>query len=110
MPAGPMTTLAARKATLTQRLAELGARLESIEQELDSHHNPDWEELAVEREGDQVLEATGSAGQVEISQIQAALRRVADGTYGTCARCGEAIAEARLDLLPWTPHCRSCAR
>lgn len=103
------TPLNARKATLERRLIELGARLEAIEEELDSHQNRDWEELATEREGDEVLEATGNAGLTEITQIRAALNRIADGSYGNCVRCGEAIAEARLDLLPWTPLCRRCA-
>ncbi len=101
--------MATRKAALEARLAELGVRLELIEQELDSHHNPDWEELAVERETDEVLEATGMAGQVEIPQIRAALARIADGSYGECARCGAEIPQARLDALPWTPLCRECA-
>lgn len=99
----------ARKAALQKRLGELGARLEAIEEELDSHQNRDWEDLATEREGDEVLEATGNAGLNEITQIRAALRRIDDGSYGLCARCGDPIAEARLDLLPWTPHCRTCA-
>ena len=102
--------ISVRKAALRQRLVELGARLEAIEEELDSHHNPDWEDLATEREGDEVLEATGQAGLAEISQIRAALRRIEDGSYGLCVRCGEPIAEARLDALPWTPICRSCAQ
>ncbi|WP_149586976.1 TraR/DksA family transcriptional regulator [Tabrizicola flagellatus] len=102
--------ISVRKAALRQRLVELGARLEAIEEELDSHHNPDWEDLATEREGDEVLEATGQAGLAEISQIRAALRRIEDGSYGFCVRCGEPIAEARLDALPWTPLCRSCAQ
>jgi RNA polymerase-binding transcription factor DksA len=103
------TPVAARKLALEKRLVELGERLESIEQELDSHHNPDWEELAVERETDEVLEATGLAGQAEIPQIRAALARIVTGTYGICARCGADIPEARLDALPWTPLCRECA-
>ncbi|NHB77195.1 TraR/DksA family transcriptional regulator [Rhodobacter calidifons] len=102
--------ISVRKAALQQRLVELGARLEAIEEELDSHHNPDWEDLATEREGDEVLEATGQAGLAEITRIRAALRRIEEGTYGLCTRCGAPIAEARLDALPWTPHCRSCAR
>jgi RNA polymerase-binding transcription factor DksA len=101
---------ATRKAVLENRLIELGARLEAIGDELLAHHDPDWEELAVEREGDEVLEATGNAGLVEIARIRSALARIADGSYGTCTRCGERIAEARLDALPWTPHCRSCAQ
>lgn len=98
-----------RRAVLEGRLIELGARLEAIDEELDSHHNPDWEELAVEREGDEVLEATGRAGAQEIAQIRAALRRLSDGTYGQCLRCGDTIAEARLDAVPWAPLCRRCA-
>lgn len=98
-----------RQAALEARLAELGLRLELIEQELDSHHNPDWEDLAIERETDEVLEATGLAGQAEIPQIRAALGRIRNGSYGDCVRCGAEIAEARLDALPWTPFCKSCA-
>lgn len=104
------TPIAVRKARLESRLVELGARLEAIEEELDSHLNPDWEELATEREGDEVLEATGNAGLAEIGKIRAALKRIEDGTYGDCARCGEPISEARLDAIPWTPLCRSCAQ
>jgi RNA polymerase-binding transcription factor DksA len=110
MQASTTTPISIRKAALEQRLVELETRLEAIEHELDSHHNPDWEELAVEREGDEVLEATGTAGQAEITQIRAALKRIEAGTYGECVRCGEPIAEARLDILPWTPICRSCSR
>ena len=110
MQANLKTPVPVRKAALEQRLVELGVRLEAIEEELDSHKNPDWEELATEREGDEVLEATGNAGLAEITRIRAALARIDEGSYGDCARCGEPIAEARLDALPWTPHCRSCAQ
>jgi RNA polymerase-binding transcription factor DksA len=109
MQANLTPPVSARKVALEQRLVELGQRLDAIEDELDSHHNPDWEELAVEREGDEVLEATGNAGLAEITQIRAALNRITDGSYGICARCGDPIAESRLDTLPWTPFCRRCA-
>lgn len=110
MTAEKTKPLILRRAMLEGRLIEVGARLEGIEAELDSHHNPDWEDLATEREGDEVLEATGRAGQQEIAMIRAALRRIADGTYGKCTRCGAPVGEARLDVMPWTPYCRSCAR
>lgn len=109
MTAAPKASLMSRKAALERRLVELGERLEAIDDELLSHQDPDWEELAVAREGDEVLEATGSAGLTEIAMIRSALARIADGSYGTCSRCGETIAEARLDAIPWTPFCRSCA-
>lgn len=99
-----------RKAQLMARLADLTARLDRIETELDSHNDPDWEEMAVEREDDQVLESMGLSGQQEIRMIEAALERIESGDYGTCMSCGDRIAEERLDLLPFTPFCKSCAR
>ena len=104
-----MTPTATRKAQLQSRLAELKGRLDSIEQELDSHQSQDWEELATEREGDEVLESMGVSGQHEIRMIEAALDRIDEGEYGFCAKCGAEIGEERLDVLPWTPFCRGCA-
>lgn len=97
------------KARLEARLAELEDRLTSIEAELDSHNSPDWEERAVEREEDEVLEGMGQSGLAEIRVIRAALARIEDGTYGVCGTCGEPIAQARLDVLPATPFCARCA-
>lgn len=45
----------------------------------------------------------------EIEEIDRALRRIAEGTYGTCERCGKAVSEERLTVLPATPRCRACA-
>lgn len=105
-----MTDFAGRKAQLKARLAELGARLDRIEDQLDDAPNPDWEDNAQESEGDETLEALGKAGVAEIRAIRAALDRIAKGTYGVCVSCGEEIAQERLDLLPHTPFCRNCAR
>lgn len=105
-----MTDLAHRQTQLLARLAELDDRLHEIETELDSHQNRDWEELATEREGDEVLERLGVSGQTEMARIRAALKRIEDGEYGTCGTCGSEIAEARLDLLPYTAFCARCAR
>ena len=103
------TTLETRKTQLEARLADLGARLQHIEEELDSHQSKDWEELAVEREEDEVLEGMGLSGQQEIRMIHAALARIAAGEYGICTKCGGDISQERLDVLPYTPFCRDCA-
>jgi RNA polymerase-binding transcription factor DksA len=103
------TDLTARRDQLMTRLAELDHRLHGIAAELLAHHDPDWEEMATEREQDEVLEALGDGGKAEIRQIQAALARIAQGSYGDCVRCGADIAPARLDLLPATPFCAACA-
>ncbi len=104
-----MVSQSDRKGQLTARLQDLEARLGAIEVELDSHQSKDWEDLATEREGDEVLEGLGTSGQQEIRMIKAALARMEDGSYGTCTKCGAEIAVARLDLLPSTPFCASCA-
>lgn len=109
MTAAKKKPVAARKAAMEARLADLTSRLEAIEAELDLHSEQDWEELAIEREGDEVLEATGLSGQQEIWMIEAALTRIDEGEYGACTRCGADVAEARLDVLPFTPFCRDCA-
>ena len=99
-----------RRAQLEERLAFLDARLHEIDAELDSHQSKDWEELATEREGDETLERLGQSGQAEMAQIRAALGRMDAGEYGVCVTCGDEISEERLDLLPFTPFCRKCAR
>lgn len=104
-----MTSLKQRRAQLESRLKELDGRLHSIDDELEEHNNPDVEDHATEIETDEVLERIGIAGQNEIRMIEAALRRIGDGSYGICARCGEDISEDRLDVLPYTPVCKDCA-
>jgi RNA polymerase-binding transcription factor DksA len=101
--------LASRKAQLKARLSELDERLNEIEDELMTHQSKDWEELATEREQDEMLTSLGADGKQEIRGIFAALKRMNDGDYGFCVTCGTRIADARLDLLPATPFCADCA-
>lgn len=96
-------------ATLMHRLGTLDARLHAIEAELDAPRSSDWEELAVERESDEVLESLGHSGEMEIARIRAALDRIRAGSYGICTVCGEQISTDRLDVLPETPMCKVCA-
>lgn len=104
-----MTSLEVRKAQLAARHGELKARLGRIESELEEPLSEDFAEQAVEREDDEVLEDLGAAGQQEIRAIEAALGRIADGTYGICVNCGDPIGEDRLDAVPQAPRCRDCA-
>ena len=43
-----------------------------------------------------------------LNKIDAALRRLEDGSYGDCFECGEEIAEARLRALPFAVRCKEC--
>jgi len=97
------------EARLRTRLGELTNRLEEVETELEQAPDSDFEERASEREGDEVLEGLGNAGLLEIKMIQAALKRIEDGTFGICVACGDDIASERLEAVPHAPRCRNCA-
>ncbi len=46
----------------------------------------------------------------ELELVEAALERLDAGTFGTCLRCGDAIAPARLEALPWAAYCITCQK
>ena len=104
-----MTSIDDRIAALRTRQQDLQARMSSIESELEGHDAKDFEDMATEREGDEVLEDLGNSAQHELRMIDAALKRVDEGEYGFCVTCGEAIDEERLDILPGTPFCAAHA-
>lgn len=43
--------------------------------------------------------------QTELADVERALAKLDDGSYGTCEVCGERIAAARLDAMPATRYC-----
>lgn len=45
-----------------------------------------------------------------LEEIEAALARIEEGSYGTCRQCGSEIAEERLRAIPFTSRCIECAR
>jgi len=93
---------------LKARRAHLNAALHRYEASLDQPRPKDFEDAATERENDEVIEALGSRGLDEIRRIDAALARIAHGDYGVCARCGEDISEARLEIVPDAATCCRC--
>ena len=71
------------------------------------------------RQGDMADQASGNNEvhiQLKLKQtdakilqaIEDALRRIDQGTFGVCRDCGEPIADARLQAIPWTRSCREC--
>lgn len=40
-----------------------------------------------------------------LAEVQTALKRIGEGTYGRCLEDGETIAKARLDAVPWATYC-----
>ena len=43
-----------------------------------------------------------------LTNVRAALRRIDDGSFGTCIHCEEEISPKRVAAVPWTPYCIQC--
>jgi RNA polymerase-binding transcription factor DksA len=103
-----MNTHAEIAKTLENRLAELTSNIAEIDGELRSALPADWEEQATKLEGQDALEGIEKTKLQEVSQIREALHRIAQGTYGLCAQCGEPINPKRLQALPIATRCIAC--
>ncbi len=99
----------ALRAELEERLGRLQSRLAKVKQEVTRAHSGDSAEQAQERENDEVVDAIGNETAQSIRDLQAALARIEDGSYGLCERCGEEIAAGRLEAIPEATRCISCA-
>ena len=72
----------------------------------DDEHDPEGHTIAWER---QQVAALLAAAEGRLEELDRAVARVADGTYGRCEVCGDAIAGERLEALPTTTTCVTCA-
>lgn len=88
---------------------ELTTRLEGIQKDLSAGRSQDSEERAQENENEEVLQALAEDARSEIGEIDAALTRIREGSYGSCISCGEDIAVARLEAYPMAVKCMNCA-
>ena len=110
-PEGVAGLLAAERAGTVARLAALEQEYAGILEAsgsagTDDEHDPEGATIAFERE-----HAATLLGRVRehLAQIDAALGRLADGSYGTCANCGRPIGTARLSARPVATTCIECA-
>ena len=61
----------------------------------------------LDREIDYTLEENS---EHVLAEIDGALKRIEEGTYGICVNCGKPIAEERLTAIPWATYCIDCKR
>lgn len=101
----PRQALEAQLRTLLSRQEKIAAHLHGQDGRLEA----DFGDVSNFTASDEVLEGLDAAALAEIRQVRAALRRIENGTYGQCARCGETIAARRLQALPQTLLCIACA-
>ena len=94
--------------SLKTRLSELTGRVAEIESELRKPLSADSEERATDLENQDALESIKNSEIQEIRQVQGALKRIAEGTYGVRVQCGADIDPKRLKALPIAARCISC--
>jgi DnaK suppressor protein len=83
-----------------------------------SLYGKDQEDDSIKDLGDQANTAytrefffeLGNGDRRLLRDVVLALRKIDDGSYGTCERCSEPIAEKRLDALPFARYCINCQR
>ena len=103
--------LEAMRSQTAQRLADLrgdyrGFVEASKDTNADDEHDPEGATIAFERSQ---VGALVRQAEAHLAEIDAALVRVADGTYGVCAACGRPIPEERLAVRPAATTCVGCA-
>ena len=108
---------AAREVLLGER-ARARVRVAALEREFaglaeaagaagtDDEHDPEGATLAFER---QHAAALLDAAREQVAATDAALRRLAEGSYGVCGRCGQPIGAERLAARPAAATCVRCA-
>jgi DnaK suppressor protein len=96
-----------RSDLLAQVRAQRGGRVGRAEAAAEARENvgDDWAQADAERDLSIALEERESA---ELVAIDAALQRIADGSYGLCVDCGASIATARLHANPTALRCVGC--
>ena len=71
------------------------------------NHPADVATVTFDRELDYSLEENEER---LLEAIDAALKRLDEGTYGSCSTCGQPIGQERLEALQWTTQCIDCKR
>ncbi len=94
-----------RKVVLLKEVSDVEQGLQFISED----NSSELEECAQEQRTLWLLSRLDTRSRTAILEIDEALGRIADGTYGECDDCGAAIPVARLRILPATHYCVNCA-
>jgi DnaK suppressor protein len=98
--------LEAKQAELQQQLAGLTeAKPTPVDPIEISEGSQDFEEIAVDFLETQQEQSIQVNEQALLTEVQNALKRIEDGTYGHCVDCDKLIPEKRLEAIPWASRC-----
>lgn len=103
--------LQARRRDVVARLHSMTGRFQEIVDSTagantDDEHDPEGTTIAFERSQ---VDALARTAERDLEDVDAALARIADGTYGTCEVCGRPIPVERLEVRPTARTCVGCA-
>ena len=84
------------------------AKTRSAEEETSDELTQDIADKAVSSYTREFLYSLTDGERSTLLQIDDALGRIAEGTYGFCVNCGQPMAEKRLTAVPWAPYCVEC--
>ena len=104
--ARPFDDIAKRHETRKERPLSERPQLEEAAPTNDSH----LAETATATLGREIDYTLGENSGHVLEAIDAALKRIDDGTYGTCVSCGNEIRHERLEASPWASLCIDCKR
>ena len=107
----PRELLENQRRVMLARLSSLTGDFDSVvaasrDTNADDEHDPEGATIAFERAQ---LDALVRQARRHLEDVEAALARVEDATYGVCALCGQPIAAARLEAKPEASLCVQCA-
>jgi DnaK suppressor protein len=92
------------KNALTQRVA----KLEADKTRKNGPIEADSAEQAQTVQNDEVIDSLDDMERQQLMQIEAALTRIDNQTYGQCLSCGNQIEEKRLMAMPFASQCMEC--
>jgi DnaK suppressor protein len=102
------TTLEDQQRSLRREMDELGADPDADEVAFDA--DPGFSDRSHSTEERGRVIATARALRANLRDVERALTKLDDGTYGRCDRCGLPIGEERLDAIPWALLCIDCKK
>lgn len=98
--------LEAKQAELQRSISNLTEAYPTPVDPIEAGEGPqDFEETAVDFLETQQEQSVMVNEQALLTEVQQALKRIEEGTYGRCVDCGEPIPEKRLEAIPWAARC-----
>lgn len=94
--------------SLRREMDELGADPDADEVAFDA--DPGFSDRSHSTEERGRVIATARALRANLRDVERALAKIDEGTYGRCDRCGKPIGDERLDAIPWALLCIDCKK